>query len=110
MEIALVAALMMAAVAVVLRPLLRRDAGAPDPTTTPDGDVAAKDRALAAEVARYRTALRAGTVCKRCKEANPPGSRFCADCGRALAPNAASRPRRDRGEEQPATERAGVQA
>ena len=110
MEIALIAALMMAAVAVVLRPLLRRDASAPDPTTTPEGDVAADERALAAEVTRYRTALRAGTVCKRCKQANPPGSRFCADCGRALAKNAASRPRHDRGEERPANERAGVQS
>jgi hypothetical protein len=36
------------------------------------------------EVLRYRTALRAGTLCVRCGEANPPGSRFCADCGKRL--------------------------
>ena len=34
--------------------------------------------------ARYREALRAGTVCEHCTFANPPGSRFCADCGRRL--------------------------
>jgi hypothetical protein len=84
MEIVLIAVLLLAGVAVVLRPLLARDAGAPDPTTTPAGDDGADDRALAADVARYRAALRAGTVCARCKEANPPDSHFCADCGRQL--------------------------
>jgi hypothetical protein len=36
------------------------------------------------EVARYRAALRAGTICRKCGEANPPESRFCADCGGPL--------------------------
>jgi ribosomal protein L40E len=44
----------------------------------------APDDALEAEVARYREALRAGTICRKCGEANPPGSRFCADCGADL--------------------------
>jgi hypothetical protein len=44
---------------------------------------------VAAEVARYRDALRAGTLCHRCAEANDAGSRFCARCGGALAPEQA---------------------
>ncbi len=36
------------------------------------------------EVQRYRVALRAGTICTRCGQANPPGSRFCGECGRPL--------------------------
>lgn len=57
-----------------------------------DGTGASPERArrlaeIEADVGRYREALRAGTVCTRCREANPPGSRFCADCGRPL-PNA----------------------
>ncbi|MFP4624898.1 MAG: zinc-ribbon domain-containing protein [Gemmatimonadota bacterium] len=33
---------------------------------------------------RYRDALRAGTVCESCRAANPPGSRFCGQCGLEL--------------------------
>jgi hypothetical protein len=36
------------------------------------------------EVARYRAALRAGTLCRKCGQANPEGSVFCADCGTRL--------------------------
>lgn len=43
------------------------------------------DAVLDAQVARYREALRAGTVCERCEQANPPGSRYCSECGRALS-------------------------
>jgi hypothetical protein len=39
---------------------------------------------LDADVDRYRAALRAGTVCDHCREANPDGSRFCTRCGRDL--------------------------
>jgi hypothetical protein len=39
---------------------------------------------LEADIRRYREAVAAGTVCGRCRAANPPGSRFCAECGRAL--------------------------
>jgi hypothetical protein len=43
------------------------------------------DRAsLDHDLRRYREAVDAGTVCPRCRAANPAGSRFCADCGRAL--------------------------
>jgi hypothetical protein len=92
MEIALVLALIAAAIGAVMWPLLRRDAGAPDPAdaagaTAADGLTFADiDR----EVGRYRDALRAGTVCSRCAQANPPGSRFCSDCGRPLRASAPS--------------------
>ena len=41
--------------------------------------------ALDADVERYRQALAGGTVCARCQFPNPPGSRFCAECGREVA-------------------------
>jgi ribosomal protein L40E len=47
-------------------------------------DALERDDALEHDVARYRAALRAGTICRKCGEANPPGSRFCADCGSDL--------------------------
>ena len=40
--------------------------------------------ALEADIRRYREALEADTVCARCRHANPPDARFCAECGRAL--------------------------
>jgi hypothetical protein len=40
--------------------------------------------ALDVDLARYREALRAGTVCPRCRQANVPESRFCSECGREL--------------------------
>lgn len=40
---------------------------------------------LEADIQRYREALRHGTVCAHCREANPSGSRFCRACGKALA-------------------------
>lgn len=39
---------------------------------------------LDADVARYREAVAAGTVCARCRAANPEGARFCTECGRPL--------------------------
>jgi hypothetical protein len=36
------------------------------------------------EVSRYRTALRAGTVCSKCGQANPADSSFCFECGAQL--------------------------
>jgi hypothetical protein len=36
------------------------------------------------EVQRYRAALRAGTVCNKCGQANPADSAFCFECGAAL--------------------------
>ncbi len=40
---------------------------------------------LESEIRRYREALEAGTVCDRCKNANPADARFCAECGEPLA-------------------------
>jgi ribosomal protein L40E len=39
---------------------------------------------LDAEVRRYREAMAAGTVCDRCKQANPVDARFCGECGEPL--------------------------
>jgi hypothetical protein len=39
---------------------------------------------IEAEVLRYREAMRAGTLCTRCAQANPAGSQFCMECGRKL--------------------------
>lgn len=53
------------------------DAGAPPASLERDE--------LEAEIARYRAALQSGTACPECRQANPPGSRFCASCGFSLA-------------------------
>jgi ribosomal protein L40E len=74
-------------------PVAPTGATAPDvpaEPTVPDAQAQSRQAAPApgdpveAEVARYREALRAGTICRKCGEANPPGSRFCADCGADL--------------------------
>jgi hypothetical protein len=41
------------------------------------------------EISRYRTALRAGTVCSKCGQANPADSSFCFECGAQLPLNEA---------------------
>jgi hypothetical protein len=84
MDLILVAILLITGIGAVLWPLLRRDARAPDPTTTRLGEHVLSEDEVAREVGRYREALRAGSVCRRCAQANPPGSRFCAGCGRPL--------------------------
>jgi hypothetical protein len=90
MEIVVILLITATAVVAVMHPLLRgrstmRDAelDAPEgsrPTLREPG-------AVEREIERYRAALRAGTVCRRCGCANPEGSRFCFECGRRL-PNA----------------------
>lgn len=42
------------------------------------------DAELEADIQRYRKALKAGTVCPRCRHANAADARFCTDCGRDL--------------------------
>lgn len=42
------------------------------------------DEAVEAEVQRYREAVRAGTVCRKCGQANPRDSSFCFECGARL--------------------------
>lgn len=74
MEILVLVGLGLLAVAGVAYPLIRPRRRRP---TLPD-------ERLEARVRLYREALRAGTICGRCLRANPPGSRFCADCGRPV--------------------------
>jgi hypothetical protein len=44
----------------------------------------ASDGEISEEVARYRSAIKSKTLCDHCLAANPSGSTYCADCGRAL--------------------------
>ncbi len=71
MEILVVTLLAVVVVALVAYPLVARGRGMDQAT-------------LDAEVERYRDALRGGTLCEACLAANPPGSRFCAECGEPL--------------------------
>ena len=64
-----------AALAVVAVPLLRR---------TPLPVDAMRDATVEEDIARYRAALRADTVCARCGQANPGDARYCYECGRTL--------------------------
>lgn len=50
---------------------------------TPAGGGTADDH-VEAEVLRYREAVRAGTVCRKCGQANPAGSAYCYECGSRL--------------------------
>lgn len=54
------------------------------PTAQPPEQPHPEADAIERAVLRYREALRAGTVCMKCGEANPPDSAFCADCGKRL--------------------------
>lgn len=44
----------------------------------------AAEEHVEAEVLRYREAVRAGTVCRKCGQANPAGSAYCYECGSRL--------------------------
>jgi hypothetical protein len=51
------------------------------------GGVDAATRArLEEEIAELRASIRHGAICAHCGHPNPRGSRFCGDCGAALAP------------------------
>jgi cytochrome c-type biogenesis protein CcmI len=39
-----------------------------------------------AEIAALRASIREGAVCAHCAHPNPRGSRFCGECGAAIAP------------------------
>src|SRR5688500_9123806 len=103
MEMLVIAIVAIVAFAAVLVPLLRRgrggdadarefDAGAGAPRSEAAANAAhagaapaagqSEDDRIEREVLRYREALRAGTLCARCGQANPPGSAYCADCGK----------------------------
>ena len=77
-ELIVIVALGVIALGAVTYPLLAGHARYPDRT------------ALEADLARYREAVHADTVCPRCVAANPAGSRFCAECGRELEPDPAN--------------------
>ncbi|MGH7447274.1 MAG: hypothetical protein ACRELT_06920 [Longimicrobiales bacterium] len=49
-----------------------------------EGDAATDGDAVEFEVLRYRAAVRAGTVCGKCGQANPAGSAYCFECGARL--------------------------
>jgi hypothetical protein len=53
-----------------------------------EGPVGAGASPAEAEVLRYREALRARTICPACSSANPPGSKYCKECGERLLPAA----------------------
>jgi len=82
MESAIIAAFAAVAIGVVVWPLLRRNAN--DRNAHPQHRVQFSDQAIDEQVARYRAAIKDNTVCERCLTGNPPGSRFCAECGQPL--------------------------
>jgi len=100
MEIVIIVLVGLAAAAAVLVPMVRGGRGrsthagdvvesAPPEAPDDSGEAAGgadleTDRDIEREVARYRTALRAGTVCAWCGEANPADARFCFRCGRPV--------------------------
>lgn len=86
MEPIILGLLSVAAAFFVLGPLVRTAWSGYDWDGT--GDVAGSGEAtpeIRGEVERYRDAIRAGTLCERCGQANAPDSRFCGECGRPLA-------------------------
>lgn len=91
MEVFVIILIAGAAIAAVLIPLLRRGPASDPMLDAPAGSTqdlaetgASSPADLEKEIRRYREALRANTVCRRCGAANPAGSRFCAECGRRL--------------------------
>lgn len=57
-------------------------------TTQGASQAPASDAAMAAveaEIAEMRRSIREGAICTQCGHPNPRGSRFCAECGTALA-------------------------
>lgn len=79
MEIIIVLLITAVAISVVFIPALR--GGTATHRASPGHRPLLDDAAIDEEVERYRSALRAGTLCAQCRFANPAGSRYCADCG-----------------------------
>lgn len=108
MEMLVIAVIAIVAFALVLIPLFRRrppsitderefdtgsrDDAPPEPPAARDHPDAPAPQEIAAgqedrielEVRRYRVALRSGTVCRKCGQANPAASVFCFECGHRL--------------------------
>jgi hypothetical protein len=92
-EIAVLVIIGAATAVAVLQPLLRPPAmGEVDFEGVPASPEARAQAlgSLEPELARYRDAVRAGTVCGRCGEANPEDSQFCSECGRPVGGRARS--------------------
>lgn len=83
MDLLLIVIIAAAAIAAILIPLAGAS-GVARPRTAA-GPFLEDDEAIEREVARYREALRARTLCVRCHFPNPAGSSYCADCGTRLA-------------------------
>ena len=76
MDLKLAAVLALAVAVAVILPLVMRSRQSPVD--------AAAEEPIEDEIARYRVAVRAETLCARCGQANPAGSRYCYECGRSL--------------------------
>ena len=86
MEVIILGLLAMVVAVLVLSPLFRPSWAGYDWEGRGPGEPASGiDPGIRQEVDRYRAALRAGTLCDRCGQANAEGSRFCGECGRPLA-------------------------
>ena len=111
MEMLVIGVVVIAAFAAVLIPLLRRRPGFGDESefenippsanaaamarpgkdaapNAADADAGSLDSAsadpLESEVQRYRAAMRAGTLCRKCGQANPADGIYCYECGERL--------------------------
>lgn len=97
MEMLIIGLIALVSFAAVLVPLMRRRSrtgdehefeGSPPANAAapaaPAGDDAAVSDAIEAEILRYRAAVRAGSVCRKCGQANPAGSAYCYECGTRL--------------------------
>lgn len=80
MQLFIIILVAIAAVAIVIYPIMsaRGDEG------RGGGFAGAEGGDVDAAVARYREAVRAGTLCLECGFANLADAHFCADCGEPL--------------------------
>jgi hypothetical protein len=97
MEMLIIGLIAIAAFTAVLLPLLQRGRRAATeeefdgpaqahaaPNIAADAGSPVVSDAIEAEILRYRSAVRAGTVCRKCGQANPDGSVYCYECGGRL--------------------------
>ena len=95
MEYAIIGALVLIVLAAVLIPLVSGSHGgdaeefataAPPPVVLVEQPAfeMSDDASVEREIARYRTSVAAGTICRHCGEANTADAKFCADCGKPI--------------------------
>jgi ribosomal protein L40E len=97
METIIIAVIAVVAIAAVALPLLRAGRSPHDareyaagPLTAPEATVpgaapaAEVGSGLEAEIAQYREAIVAGTLCRKCGAPNGRDARFCLECGAKL--------------------------